>query len=108
MQCVASQVALTITSPASGAVLKAGNSYPLSWSGGGSSAVRIQLRYDSLPATQSGYGIPAGAVCTHFTYLPVAWFFPLLITILPYLISIYHPMITTYFLTAIFLYLGTT
>lgn len=65
-QCYASSPQVNITYPISGAVLQAGKTYNVTWSGGlkeDGNMMRLQLRYGSMTTMISGYGLPTGIGC---------------------------------------------
>ena len=61
--CQASETPLTVTAPASGSALKAGNSYSISWTGGPSGG-RVTIRYwvQEQDSVYGGFGIPQASV----------------------------------------------
>ena len=62
--CLAPESRLSVTYPTSGALLKAGNSYALTWTGAAPTrgSVKLLLRTDGGAKMFSGYGIPADAI----------------------------------------------
>jgi hypothetical protein len=60
-QCAPAEPRLTMTLPSGAAMLKAGKTYSVSWTGGPAAPgmIRLRLRLDNSPTVFSGYGLPA-------------------------------------------------